>query len=119
MTEIKIFLFWLTSLEIFSLISLFIPNARRWLLRMIEDSDGDPNHTDGFFIMILWSASMCIRVAAFIAWYSVVNDKNHTDLVGIFLGFGSALLGVRAFKKKISLDNFIKDNDNESPKTAK
>lgn len=101
MNDLKFFLPWLTCPELISIICLFIPNARKWLLRMIEDSDGDPNHTDGFFVVILWAATLCIRFAILIAWYMIINDKEYTGLVATFLTFGGALLGVRFFKGKL------------------
>lgn len=93
------YLFWFFP-ELFCVILLINPKSRPWVVRMIEDSDGDPNHTDGFFVAVLWCGTVCIRVASAIALHDVFenNHAQNISYVGIFLTSGGALLGVRALR---------------------
>lgn len=101
------YLFWLFP-ELLCVVLLIYPKSRPWVIRMIEDSDGDPNHTDGFFVAALWCGTVCIRVACVIAVHDVFENRNSMNMgyVGIFLSTGMALLGVRALRG-ISLNKKI------------
>lgn len=84
--------------EILCIILIIYPRSRPWVIRMIEDSDNDPNHTDGFFVAVLWCGTICVRVACAIAIHDVFdnNDSHNITYVATFLTSGAALLGVRA-----------------------
>ncbi len=105
--EQKIYTF-LAFPEIGFAVCMIIPPARRWVLKMIEDSDGDPNHVDGFFVMIIYAASLCIRTAVWIAINDVFHDREHFNYVVMFLAYSVLLLGVRVFRSKLNLDALIK-----------
>lgn len=77
---------------------------------MVEDSDGDPHHTDGFFIAVLWCGTLCIRAAIGLAIYDVIHTSTHIGYVALFLSYGSILLGVRAFRNRLNFDIFKKEN---------
>lgn len=95
---------WLATPEFALGLCLLIPPARRWVMRMIEDSDGDPNHVDGFFVMVIWSASMCIRAAVFITVHDLYNNQSHVTYIAMFMAYSVILLGVRIFRSKFNLD---------------
>ena len=92
-------LFWLFP-ELLIIALLIYPKSRSWVIRMIEDSDGDPNHTDGFFIAVLWCGTVCIRVSCAIAIHDVFTSNNSQNFtyVATFLTSGAALLGVRGIR---------------------
>lgn len=101
-------IYFLCAPEIFSMVAILFPGSRRWLVKMIEDSDGDPNHTDGFFIVILYCAVWCFRVAFIGAYMMIVYDKELLSLIMAMMSFGCALLGVRAAKNKIDFNLYNK-----------
>ena len=107
------FLFWFFP-ELFCAILFLNKKSRPWVVRMIEDSDGDPNHTDGFFVAVLWCGTVCIRVACAIALNDVFENKASQNIsyVGIFLTSGGALLGVRALRGK-NLNDFVNKKKND------
>jgi len=101
------YLFWLFP-ELLCVVLLAYPKSRPWVIRMIEDSDGDPNHTDGFFIAVLWCGTVCVRVACVIAIHDVFqnNHAQNFTYVATFLTSGAALLGVRALRSlKLPTEN--------------
>ena len=109
MIEIKTILFFMFSPEIAFVVCLPFVSARQWWLKMIEDSDGDPHHTDGFFIVVLYASVWCFRIVFMVLGYWVMNDKQIDNVVMIsLLTTGSALLGVRVFKNKISSNTTLK-----------
>lgn len=101
----------LASPEILAVLCLFVPPARKYLLRMVEDSDGDPHHTDGFFVAILWCSTLCVRASIGIAIYDIAHAGTNIGYVIAFLTYGTALLGVRAVENKLNLGIFKKEEE--------
>lgn len=104
-------IYFLCAPELFSVVALIFPGSRKWLLKMIEDSDGDPHHTDGFFIIILYCAVWCFRVAFIGAYMMIMHDKELLSLIVTMLTFGCGLLGVRMVKNKIDFNLFNKTKE--------
>jgi hypothetical protein len=103
MSDFQILLISLCSPEIFLMLGLIIPSTRPWVKNLIEDSDGDPHHKDGLFLMIIFLAKWCFCIAFILVYYTIVSDKTYTELILSFLTYGTALLGVRMFKNKLNL----------------
>ena len=101
---------WLAGPEFAFLLCMAIPPARKWVMRMIEDSDGDPNHVDGFFVMIVYAASMCIRVSVFVVVWDLFHSESHFSYATLFLSYSVILLGVRIFRSKFNLDQLTGKN---------
>lgn len=87
--------------ELFVLVSLFIPSFRGWIRKLIEDSDGDPNHVDGFFIIILYLAMQSFRMAFIATFDALSTGERNWDISGGYMTVGMLLLGVRGFRNKI------------------
>ncbi len=103
MTEYKIILVFLFAPEALFVLCLPFKDARAWWIRMIEDSDNDPNHTDGLFIILLFSALWCFRIGIIAGLKTIYEDKHLLDVAGLFLSTGGVLIGVRiAIRGKIS-----------------
>lgn len=102
MIEYKIILFFLAAPEIFFMLCLPFADARSWWIRMVEDSDNDPNHTDGWFIMCLFAALWCFRIGIIAGLHCIYFNKQYLDIAMAFLVAGGSLLGVRiAFKNRL------------------
>ncbi len=115
-TEVEIFL---AIPEIVAVICIPIPPARKWLLKLIEDSDGDPHHTDGFFLGCLWCGTLCIRIAALITFYDLVHHQDNLGYVVAFLSYGTALLGVRIASNMMSFNSASKTKGTNGDKEKK
>lgn len=100
--------YFLCAPEIFSAVALIFPAPRKWLMKMIEDSDGDPHHTDGFFIAVLYCAIWCFRIGFIGAYMMIVYDKELLSLIITMMTFGCTLLGVRMAKNKMDFNLFNK-----------
>lgn len=88
--------------EICFVLGMFFPGTRRWWGRLIEDSDGDPHHTDGFFLISLYSALWCIRIGILAGLQEIFFGKRLIEVEITFLTAGATLLGVRlVFRPKI------------------
>jgi hypothetical protein len=95
MTLHEIILYFLFAPEVFCVLCLPFKDARGWLVRMIEDSDGDPNHTDGLFIVLLFAAFWCFRIGFIAGLQTIFFDKHLLDVSIGFITAGTTLLGVR------------------------
>ncbi|MGL6121687.1 MAG: hypothetical protein ACRC1W_01360 [Shewanella sp.] len=69
---------------------------------MIEDSDGDPHHTDGLFIILIFAALWCFRIGIIAGMKHIYHDKSLLDVAIAFLTAGSTLIGVRVVLKNKS-----------------
>ena len=52
--------------------------------------------------MVIWSASVCIRIAVFIVVHDLFHKEEHIAYTGMFLGYSVILLGVRIFRSKFN-----------------
>lgn len=105
----------LCSPEILVVLGIIIPATRKWVRGLVEDSDGDPHHRDGFFLMVVWASKWCFCFAFIAGYYTITKDKNLLDIIITFLASGAALLGVRLFKNYLNLsiqdDKTLKHNE--------
>lgn len=89
--------------EIFVLLGIIIPSTRTWVKGLIEDSDGDPHHRDGFFLVIVWASKWCFCMAFLSGYEHIYHGKELLQVTVTFLVSGAALIGVRLFKNKLNL----------------
>lgn len=102
MNEYNIIFIFLFAPELLFVLCLPFRVSRTWWFRMIEDSDGDPHHTDGLFIILLFSALWCFRIGIIAGMRTIYFDKHLLDVAGLFLSTGGVLIGVRiAIRGKI------------------
>lgn len=80
------------------------------MFRLIEDSDGDPNHTDGLFILAMLGALWCFREGSNCILKCIYEGKDLREEAIVCYGAAATILGVRItwsavrnkFKDKIS-----------------
>lgn len=89
--------------ELVTVIGFIIPITRSWVKGLVEDSDGDPHHTDGLFMLVIWAAKWSFGIAFIAGVYTIVDDKDRLQVIITFLTAGTSLLGVRLFKNKFNL----------------
>lgn len=68
---------------------------RKWWLRLIEDSDGDPHHTDGRFILTMFAALSMIRIGMIAGLRQIYFGEDLFQVAITFIPVGTALLGVQ------------------------
>lgn len=91
----------------FILVSFFIPDMivvyayarggdlRKWWFRLVEDSDGDPHHTDGRFILTMFAALSMIRIGLIAGLRQLYYGQHLIEVAITFITAGTALLGVQ------------------------
>ena len=89
------------------LIAFFVPDLtvmaallrggelRKWWIRLVEDSDGDPHHTDGRFILTMFAALSMIRIGLIAGLRQIYFHQHLVEVAITFVTTGSALLGVQ------------------------
>lgn len=108
MTEYHIILLFLGAPEACFILGLPFREARQWWFRMIEDSDGDPHHTDGLFIILLFAALWCFRIGIIAGMRTIYFHEHLLDVAGLFLTVAAGLIGVRIALVKNRLSKIIK-----------
>ena len=73
---------------------------------MIEDSDGDPHHNDGLFLVVMYAALWCFHVALIAGIEQIFQGKDLAQVYISFMSTGCLLLGVRvAMKNKFNTNH--------------
>lgn len=91
--------------EVYFVASLFSKVERLWIRKLIEDSDDDPNHTDGFFVATIWLAILCFRESISLSMDQTTTGNDNIKLIWTYLFVGCALLGVRLSRSGV--DKFV------------
>lgn len=92
--------------EIICLIGSPFSEFRQWFAKMIEDSDGDPHHVDGMFIILLFGALWCFHVGIIAGLKCAYMDKDLNNVAITFLSAAGGLLGIRlVWKPKLPITN--------------
>jgi hypothetical protein len=117
--EIKTWLYY--SPEAFFLVCMIWKKTREWWFNMIENSDGDPHHTDGLFIVLMIATLWCFREGCNAVLKHIYEGKDTKEYAIICFGTGTTLLGVRitwsAVRSKIKGES-VTPNETEENKTT-
>lgn len=106
MIEYNTILIFSFSPEIICLAGAPFKEFRAWFAKMIEDSDGDPHHVDGMFIILLFGALWCFHVGIIAGLQCIYLNKDLNNVAITFLSAAAGLLGIRlALKPKIPIVN--------------
>lgn len=89
------------------LVTFFIPDIivlyaylrggelRKWWFRLVEDSDGDPHHNDGRFVLTMWTGLVMVRIGMIAGLREIYFKEDLIAVARTFIVIGAALLGVQ------------------------
>lgn len=94
------------SLELYLMLGSPFKKVRDWFSQMIEDSDGDPHHVDGMFIILLFASLWCFHIGIIAGLQCIYKGKDLNNVCITFLTAGAGLLGIRlVFRPKLPFSN--------------
>lgn len=110
MTEYQVMVCSLWYLEFIFIVSLFSSTQRKWVFKLIENSDGKPHHNDGFFLILVNAAVASFKLSFIAALQTIYNGKELLEVAITFALIGGALIGVRiSLMNKGSIKDQIDD----------
>lgn len=68
---------------------------REWWFRLVEDSDGDPHHNDGRFVLTMWTGLSMVRIGMIAGIREIYFHQDLVKVAITFITTGAALLGVQ------------------------